>query len=98
MNIQAKSSAELCKSDSTVKFKFQTHNGYKLNEEERNITGQPITLDELTYAVKRLKKGKTPGCDGLSPEVLVLWDVLGPLLLKVYNAAIKEGKLHLSAR
>jgi len=42
-----------------------------------------------------LKKEKSPGPDGIPPELyLAVWDVVGPLILNSMNYAIKHGMLH----
>ena len=74
-------------------------NGPKLTDEERDICDRHLTLDELSNALKRMRSGHSPGCDGLGPECyLVFWDQLGPLSLNALNYAIEKGELHLSAR
>lgn len=52
----------------------------------------PITLEELRNALGSMKKGKSPGWDGIPPELyLVFWDILGPPLLDMINTAIDKG-------
>ena len=54
----------------------------------------PLTLDELTAALKSLSLGKSPGSDGLSVEFyLRFWDTLGPLLLSVANQCFVDAEL-----
>ena len=56
-------------------------------------------LDELEYAMKRMERCKTPGCDGLGVEVYsCAWQLFGPELLKALQFAFEKGELHLSAR
>ena len=55
----------------------------------------PISLEELEAAVKTLQKGKSPGTDGLPPELyLAFWDQVGPLILGSINFAIEQGSFH----
>ncbi|KAK9873917.1 hypothetical protein WA026_002271, partial [Henosepilachna vigintioctopunctata] len=58
----------------------------KFNSTE-NITGTPILISEVEYAVANLKDGKTPGEDMIHAEVLKLMD---PKILcnKIYGSVI----------
>lgn len=57
----------------------------------------PITLEELKEALSSMKKGKSPGWDGIPPEVyLVFWDLIGPPLLNMINTAIDKGAFNSS--
>lgn len=50
-------------------------------------------------AVKTLQKGKSPGLDGLPPELyLALWDQVGSLILGSINFAIEHGSFHRDQR
>lgn len=52
----------------------------------------PLKLDELHGALKCLNKGKSPGLDGLPPELV--WDLVGTLMLNSFNFAIEAGTFH----
>lgn len=53
-----------------------------LGEQEATDLGGPITLMELETMLKMTNKGRSPGLDGIPPElVLHFWDILGPVLL-----------------
>lgn len=66
-----------------------------LPEEDRDLLEEPLWLEEFHNAAKSLKKGKSPGPDGIPPELyLAVWDVVGPLILNSMNYAIKHGMLH----
>lgn len=53
---------------------------------------QPFTAEELKKATQRLKKGKAPGPDGLTNEVIkLIVETQGEHCLKVYNRHINEG-------
>lgn len=55
----------------------------------------PLQIEELLNALKCLNKGKSPGLDGLPPELfLELWDMVGPLMLNSFNFAIQSGTFH----
>lgn len=57
----------------------------------------PISLVEI--AVKAPQKGKSPGIDGLPPELyLAFWDQVGPLILGSINVAIEQGSFHRDKR
>ena len=59
----------------------------------------PLDEAELDSIVKNLSPNKTPGMDGLSSEFYkTFWDVLKPLLIQVYNAAIESHTLTPSMR
>lgn len=52
----------------------------------------PFTLFELEMALRNFNKGKSPGVDGIPPELhLQFWSQLGPLLLNMFNHAISSG-------
>lgn len=60
-----------------------------------NLLEEPITLNELYNATKSLRKGKSPGPDGIPPELyLAIWDIVGPLIFHSINHAVDCGKLH----
>lgn len=62
-----------------------------LNDADRAGLDKSITLHELHEAAKSLKRGKSPGIDGIPPELyLAIWDVVGPLILKSINFALKK--------
>ncbi len=52
----------------------------------------PLSLEELHVSLKSLQKGKSPGLDGLPPELyLEIWDLVGILMLNSFNFAIDHG-------
>ena len=52
----------------------------------------PVTLDELNLALQSLNKGRSPGVDGIPPELLLaFWPQMGPLLLNMIHQATKVG-------
>lgn len=66
-----------------------------LEQTESEELGKPISLEELHVAVKSLTRGKTPGPDGIPPELLLqFWDSLGPVLLEAIQAAVDQGYFH----
>lgn len=58
----------------------------------------PITLEELRKAIQSMNKGRSPGLDGLPPEVYIsFWPQLGPLLLNMLNCSISRGSFSASS-
>ena len=58
----------------------------KLSEQEKQLLEGPITLEELTKALKSFENNKTPGCDGLTKEFyMTFWHDLAPVLLETLN-------------
>uniref|UniRef100_A0A3Q3GDX3 Reverse transcriptase domain-containing protein n=1 Tax=Labrus bergylta TaxID=56723 RepID=A0A3Q3GDX3_9LABR len=67
----------------------------KLTTEEAHSLDSPLTLSALKEALKSMQKGKSPGLDGLPPELLLeLWDIIGPLILDSLNDAFDIGSFH----
>ncbi len=55
----------------------------------------PLSLEELHVSLKSLQTGKSPGLDGLPPELyLEMWDLVGVLMLNSFNFAIERGTFH----
>lgn len=51
-----------------------------------------ITLEELTNAINSMNKDRSPGLDGIPPELYsAFWSQLGPLLLNMINFSISQG-------
>ncbi len=67
-----------------------------LTDNDAESLETPLTLLELKEALSSMQKGKSPGLDGLPPELfLELWDVIGPLLLNsLSNYALDTGSFH----
>ena len=66
-----------------------------LDEQEAEELGWPMALQELENALKLTNKGKSPGPDGIPPEVLLrFWDLLGPVLLASILSAVEQGAFH----
>lgn len=52
----------------------------------------PISLEELKAAALDMQKNKSPGFDGIPPDLYVtFWDKLGPLLLDMILTSIDKG-------
>lgn len=63
-----------------------------LTQEDNERLGESVTLAELKNAVAGMKKGRSPGWDGINPEVcLAFWEELGQYLLAMIHKAIDVG-------
>jgi len=66
----------------------------KLNEQEKEGCEGVITLDECSKIIKTLKKGKTPGGDGLTIGFYIkCWYLIKNLLLDSFNTSYMIGEL-----
>ncbi len=55
----------------------------------------PLSLEELHVSLKSLQKGKSPGLDGIPPELyLEIWHLVGIPMLNSFNFAIEHGVFH----
>jgi hypothetical protein len=65
----------------------------RLENTQKTKCDAPLTIEELTAAVRKLARGSTPGLDGLTSEFLVVFwkPFLGKNLLEALNSA--NGKL-----
>ena len=67
----------------------------KLTEQQTRLIDSLFTLTEIYDALKEMKHGKSPGLDGIPPELyLTFWDELGPLLLEMFQQAIMKGSFN----
>ena len=71
----------------------------QLDERARNKLEQNITLIELQASLKDLKKGKTPGCDGLRVEFyIIFWENIKELVYESILFAMEVGHFSLEQR
>ena len=71
-----------------------SHVTARLSVDESASCEGHISLQELTDALAGMTRNKSPGPDGLSVEFFAaFWPRLGPLLVKVINAAYTSGFL-----
>ena len=83
---------KLYQRDPAVEFTFKNDPQFPtLNQEEQNDMDAPITLDELTRAIKSLKHDKTPGNTGMTAE---FFQFFWSKIKEPYFAAIMFAKAH----
>ncbi len=64
----------------------------RISQIDKESLEAPLSLEELHVSLKSLQKGKSPGLDGLPPELyLEIWDLVGILMLNSFNFAIEHG-------
>ena len=69
-------------------------NALTLSSDEKSILSEKITLDELTAALKNMKKGKAPGLDGLTVDFYhELWDEVGLLVFNSLTYSKSVGSM-----
>ena len=60
--------------------------------EQQTLCEGPLSLDEISCAMRGLSKGKTPGSDGLPQEFYsTFWGLLGPILLELFTFSFTQG-------
>ena len=70
-----------------------------LPQDEQKLCEGLISENECTKALKTMKNGKSPGCDGFSVEFYkVFWNNIKGLFLESINAAFESGKLSFDQR
>ena len=64
----------------------------QLTEKQRHDLAQSVTKEDLEYALKYMKKGKSPGADGLTVEFYRrFWPVVGQLVIDSITHAQQVG-------
>ena len=63
-----------------------------LTQEQCTALAAPITKDDVEYSLRHMKKGKSPGCDGLTVAFyLRFWPVIGDLVFDSISYAQEVG-------
>ena len=71
----------------------------QLEENKKVQCDKKLTEEELLATLRKFKKDKSPGLDGLTAEFyLQFWDLLKEKLMQVYNESFKKGLLPESLR
>ena len=89
---------KLYKSEGTESFDYKNLDKLTLSNELKNNTNGLFTMEELEAAIKGMKKGVSPGIDGLTTEFYIMFHgKLKDVLLNAINFAFQTEKLHKSA-
>ena len=63
-----------------------------LTEEQHQSLAMPITKEDLKFSLKHMKKGTSPGTDGLTVEFyLRFWPIVGDLVIDSISYAQEVG-------
>ena len=66
----------------------------RLSESEQSSCEGPLTLAEVTEALRHSNRNKSPGADGLTVEFYShFWDRLAEPLVAVFNQSLERGEL-----
>lgn len=78
----------------TIKEYFDNLNIPSISQDDMRMLEKPITLEEITLAIRSLRGLKAPGPDGYTAEFYKTFTVeIVPLLLKVFNESAERGSL-----
>ena len=90
---------ELYTADTSISFQLTNDSDLKIMQCDKDMLDKPISLEELSNAVRSLKKSKTPGLDGLTSEFYqYFWPKLAHMYLRALNECNEEGELYQSAK
>lgn len=65
-----------------------------LDDMDREVLNDGLSLDEFEKAARSMQNGKSPGCDGIPIEFYKrFWDIVGPLLLASFQFSAEKGIL-----
>ena len=68
--------------------------GKQLNNDEKEHFEELISFDEITAALRKMKKGKSPGSNGYTSCFFKhFWDQIGPFLYRGFNYAFKRKQM-----
>ncbi len=66
----------------------------KLSEDDKNYCDKELSEIEITNAVSKLKKNKSPGLDGITPEFYQkFWNKLKPYFIDMIHESFIHGEL-----
>lgn len=64
----------------------------KLTESNASSLDAPITLEEIKGTIQQMRKGRSPGRDGIPPKFYAIFrDDLGVVLFNMFKYAIEKG-------
>ncbi len=70
------------------------HNIKVIDLEYSQICDSPLSIEEIKQALHKMKKGKSPGIDGLSVELyLHFWEFIKLPLYNMYEECISQGDM-----
>ena len=70
-----------------------------LNDKQFRLCESPLTTQEVRQTISNLKKDKSPGSDGLTPEFYqVFWNQIEPLYMRMIGETFCKGILPDSMR
>ena len=82
---------QLYSKDTDCNFNMQNDYNVRVSDDIKMQQGQEISSDELLSAIKGMKKGRTPGNDGLPIEFYKMFaGRILPLLMNIYDSASAE--------
>ena len=85
---------QLYKSDTSVNFSLCNDTDIKVTEMTQERDQQPFSFEEMRTALMQLKSGKTPGEDGIPPELIkMFFKYLGMPLYNMIIKSFEEKKL-----
>ena len=92
--------ADLYRGDPNIKFALQNSKEFPiLNDVEKQENDEMVSMEEITQAVKSLKREKCCGSDGLTTEFFqFFWSKMKNLYYNAIIYAKEKGRLHLAAR
>ena len=66
----------------------------QLSPHQSSLCEGTMTIDEISFAVKNMKRNKSPGPHGLTVEFYrKFWDILAPHLVLVFNSCFQAGEM-----
>lgn len=86
-------SRQVIEPDTIKNYLSNNSNIKKLNEKQKKTLNQAITMAEISQAIKKQKKNKSPGPDGLPSEFYLAFEDEVCLIYKMVLADISEKKV-----